>query len=119
MLFEDIAPVALQLAGSELDRLRCDLRGLNVFRNHDGSSSQAGDEIETRTIICFQNPRPEHFDHALLQVCAGNIIQLDPTVQKSVLGRTVVNSKHRETLGKVGAFYSITGEEWKEKAGRP
>lgn len=40
----------------------------------------------------------------------GNILQLEPAVQKSVLGRTVVNSKHRETLGKVGAFYSITGE---------
>ena len=40
----------------------------------------------------------------------GNILQLEPAVQKSVLGRTVVNSKHRETLGRVGAFYSITGE---------
>ena len=54
-----------------------------MFRNHDGSSSQAGDEIETRTIICFQNPRPEHFDHALLQVCAGNIIQRNFTSEAS------------------------------------
>ncbi len=41
---------------------------------------------------------------------AGTIIELDPAIQKAVLGRTVVNVRHRETLEKVGAFYSIMGE---------
>lgn len=34
---------------------------------------------------------------------------LEPEVQRAVLGRTQVNSKHRETLGRVGAFYAIDG----------
>ena len=41
---------------------------------------------------------------------AGSVVELDPAIQKVVLGRTVVNVRHRETLEKVGAFYSITGE---------
>lgn len=40
----------------------------------------------------------------------GAITGLDPSVQKSVLGRTVVNSAAREKLGRVGAFFSVTGE---------
>jgi DNA polymerase-3 subunit alpha len=34
---------------------------------------------------------------------------LDPAVQKLVIGRTNVNSAHREKLSRVGAFYSIDG----------
>lgn len=41
---------------------------------------------------------------------AGGIPGLEPGVQRALLGRTVVNAKHRETLGRVGAFYSLTGE---------
>jgi DNA polymerase-3 subunit alpha len=35
---------------------------------------------------------------------------LDPAVQKLALGRTQVNVRHRETLGKVGAFHALDGE---------
>jgi len=34
---------------------------------------------------------------------------LEPEVQRAVLGRTQVNAKHRETLGRVGAFFSVDG----------
>jgi DNA polymerase-3 subunit alpha len=40
----------------------------------------------------------------------GAITGLDPAVQKEVLGRTVVNSRHRESLERIGALHSITGE---------
>lgn len=38
----------------------------------------------------------------------GEIIGLEPAVQKEVLGRTVVNSAHRASLERIGAFYSLT-----------
>lgn len=41
---------------------------------------------------------------------AGCIPGLEPAVQKEVLGRTVVNARHREALERIGALYSITGE---------
>lgn len=44
---------------------------------------------------------------------SGAIPGLDPAVQKEVLGRSVVNSRHREALERIGAFHSVTG------AGRP
>lgn len=44
---------------------------------------------------------------------AGAIAGLDPVIQKKVLGRTMVNSRHRESLERIGAFHSVTG------AGRP
>lgn len=40
----------------------------------------------------------------------GEVNGLCPAVQKVVLGRTNVNSKHRETLGRVGAMHSLNGE---------
>lgn len=40
---------------------------------------------------------------------SGAITELDPAVQKAVLGRTVVNSAVREKLERVGALWSITG----------
>lgn len=41
---------------------------------------------------------------------AGAITGLEPEIQKSVLGRTMVNSRHRESLERIGAFHSVTGE---------
>lgn len=40
---------------------------------------------------------------------AGTIMEMDPTIQKLVLGRTNVNAAHREKLSRVGALHSIDG----------
>lgn len=38
---------------------------------------------------------------------ANTLAEFEPAVQKAVLGRTVVNVRHRETLSRVGALHSI------------
>jgi DNA polymerase-3 subunit alpha len=38
------------------------------------------------------------------------VVGLDEATQKTVLGRTKVNTAHREKLDKVGALHSVTGE---------
>lgn len=41
---------------------------------------------------------------------SGLILDLEPAVQKPVLGRTLVNARHRESLARVGALHSIDGQ---------
>jgi DNA polymerase-3 subunit alpha len=50
------------------------------------------------------------FQGGVFEATAGVIRGLEPEIQRKVLGRTQVNAKHRETLGRIGAFHSITGE---------
>lgn len=40
---------------------------------------------------------------------SGEVTGLAPEIQKEVLGRTVVNARHRESLERVGALHSVTG----------
>ncbi|MCY1204641.1 Error-prone DNA polymerase [compost metagenome] len=44
---------------------------------------------------------------------AGEILEFDPAIQKAVLGRTQVNSAHREKLSRVGALWNL------DKVGHP
>lgn len=41
---------------------------------------------------------------------AGAIVGLDPATQKEVLGRTVVNARHREAMDRIGTLHSVTGQ---------
>lgn len=41
---------------------------------------------------------------------AGTVLDFEPAVQKTVLGRTVVNSRAREALAKVGALHELDGQ---------
>lgn len=52
----------------------------------------------------------EHLGGAFTAGATGTITGLDPAVQKEVLGRTIVNSKHRDSLERIGAFHSLDGK---------